>query len=115
MIARLVGVVVPAGMPVGVAQVEAAAFVAQAGGAICHGEEGGAEGLPDRDGQDHAGHDCFLCPVCLGGGFARVGAADRLVVPAAFAVVRFVVPAVGADPALSRFATGRPRGPPASV
>ena len=116
MLVRIVVAVLPltAG-PADAARADAAAFVALMGGTLCHADESLA-GEPA--GQDHGSHDhdCALCPACLG--FAAVQLAAPAALPEAtaqVAVVRFVLPAAGAGPPPSPFATARPRGPPVTV
>ena len=100
--------------PADAARADAAAFLALMGGTICHAD---AAQPGDPAGQDHGSHDhdCALCPACLGVVAVQVTLPVSLPVPAQVAVVRFVLPAAGAGPPSSPFATARPRGPPVTV
>ena len=112
---RLVVAVLPLSAgPAEAARADSAAFVALMGGTICHAD---AAQKGDPAGQDHGSHDheCAVCPACLGIVAAQPTVSISLPAPPQVAVVRFVLPAAGAGPPASPFATARPRGPPVTV
>ena len=116
MLVRIAVAVLPlATDPADAARADAAAFVALMGGMLCHAD---AAQPGDPTGQDHGSHDhdCALCPACLGFVAVQLDApAALLEAPTQVALVRFVLPAAGAGPPPSPFATARPRGPPVTV
>jgi hypothetical protein len=116
MLVRLVVAVLPlAAEPADAARADAAAFVALMGGTLCHADAGLPGDPADQDRGGHA-HDCTLCQACLGFVAVKLAAPAGLpAAPAQVAVIRFVLPAAGAGPPPSPFATARPRGPPVTV
>jgi hypothetical protein len=81
------------------------------GGTICPAD-GAPASDPAQPSQGHHGHDCLLCPVCFGLAATPPGRIDSPVAPIRAIQVRYLLPAAGAGPPTSPFATAHPRAPP---
>ena len=107
LLVRLISAVAPfGGGPVAIASVDAAAFTALMGGVICHGDSLPDTAPPNPVGGSH-GHDCVLCPACLGFATTQPERPVLRAAPVQTVVVRF------AGPPAVPFSTAQPRGPPA--
>ena len=115
MLVRIVVAMLPlVAVPQDAARSDAAAFVALMGGTFCHADAAQPGDPADQDHGSH-NHDCALCPACLGFVAVQLTEPVPLAAPVQVAAVRFVLPAAGAGPPPSPFASARPRAPPVSV